>query len=404
MPNLNPDETSVLLALEHLATRGIEWERHDPDDVDALCAFFLDHIPFWLLAMYLAGAGDVGNTNRVTFALKGLGSLGFIDEKAVQGPPDWLGSLPQAPRYRLMRCPAGHVVHLSQPAPDQVLLTRPDRPDEEGWRLDYSGELRPEMVYAISPSGALAARSLADGVRSVDSTTKMHGPPSPRDGTAEEADGLGIDFGFQGDEHVQRTPEQLELPVLDALYEFRFRGVKCHTDGKWQPMFRLKGVPAPILRAWLRVLPVELSAALDRLRELGLVESRTSKVALPFAKSITRKPARGKGQKDTTAILEKPGAGHVHISIVADAQVDTLIAMSGKCDGETFAIDDPVPFSFSPRPKGGTTHWRLTPEGFGTLSTVERTPRHLRMTSPGGRRRRNLWNRLSQTSKRRRQR
>lgn len=154
---LTPEETDVLCALNDFATRGLHLFETEPGQVPLpLGECFPGDVPFWMLAMYVAGAGDVTTSNRISYALKGLCALGLAKERIAFGVPECLfvGSSPGTSIK--VECPAGHSFSVSLAAPDRVEIKRPDRPGWN-WTVDHSTESG-DNRYSITEAGARVVR------------------------------------------------------------------------------------------------------------------------------------------------------------------------------------------------------------------------------------------------------
>ncbi|MFH0981569.1 MAG: toll/interleukin-1 receptor domain-containing protein [Planctomycetota bacterium] len=179
--------------------------------------------------------------------------------------------------------------------------------------------------------------------------------PSATKGTS------AMHIGLMSSDHVPQTPEQLEQPILQALYALRFTGA-TYAVGPWKGTFRLEFVPAPILRAWIRVLPVELCSAVDRLQSLGYVETHAGSVALPFGERTVQSAPHAR-QVTTELIIERPEGGHVAISHVLEKGRETTIALGGVYRDGKFRIHDPGALAFTLSPRGHVARYCLTARG-----------------------------------------
>lgn len=181
-------------------------------------------------------------------------------------------------------------------------------------------------------------------------------------------------FGLAVAGQTQRSPKDLELPVLDALHAIRFVGAKSSISKDFNGMFRMDSVPAPILRAWVGVHPGELAAAIDRLKMLGYVEVVQGDVSIPFAESKAQVSKDGKRVNTREIIIEKPDGTHVSICHVIDDKTETVLAMGGTHSDGKFLIKDPCVGLFDVRPRGQMVCYKLSPSGLRKLEEQSQPP------------------------------
>lgn len=182
-------------------------------------------------------------------------------------------------------------------------------------------------------------------------------------------------FGMVAANYKKRPAEDLEFPVLGALYEMQFEGVKSALDAGFTGSFILSRVPQPILRAWLGCLPDELSAALKRLSALGLVESDVGPILLPFGNRTSRKDENDRLLNEVNVILQAHAGYQVNVTLVYTGDIDVTIAMRGTQTGNQFAIDDPSAFLFTVNPQKRTICHHLSKEGIRRFEELRKNQR-----------------------------
>jgi len=182
--------------------------------------------------------------------------------------------------------------------------------------------------------------------------------------------------------HQRQSPEELEYPILDSLYEFHFDGIKAKTILEWKNKFNLMRVPQAILRAWLAVLPDELGNAMRRLSQLGYVETDASPIVLPFSRHSTATNDKGKRQDQFESFLQSKHGHQICVNVVIDGDNDVMLAKRGKFTGDVFEIDDPGGLLFALSPPKRALCYRLSKSGILHFEYLRRTRtdgRHVRL-------------------------
>lgn len=187
--------------------------------------------------------------------------------------------------------------------------------------------------------------------------------------------GFAVHVGLEPSGHVPQTPESLELPILDVLYHFGYVGVARLWNRDWAYRTRWNSVPVPVLRAWLRVSPDELSGALERLTTLGYVERGIGSCALPRLDTTQPQGAASNSPSTTELVLEKPDGSHVVVTRAHIGGRDVLLAVGGHYNGTGIDVcDDPGGLTLSFPVRGRAPQVRLTTTGLMRLEESRPKP------------------------------